>query len=247
MARIVNQDEHNAKRNEILDVTQQLIDTIGYERMTIKDILDHLQISKGALYHYFDSKPAILEALTQRMVIEFEQALLPITQDPDLPALEKLQRIFLTVIRSKAAQRTFVAALLRVWYTDDNAIVRQKIDEALMTRLVPLLALTIRQGIQEGVFTSAYPDHISEVIWSLLRGLQETPARLLLAYTPEHDEQQYVEGVISVHTAYMDTLERILGIPTGSLYRADIDTVKGWITALKSNVQSRSESPLPNQ
>jgi len=247
MARIVNQEEHTAKRNEILDVAQQLIATIGYERMTIQDILDKLQISKGALYHYFDSKPALLEALTQRMVIEYEQALLPIIHDLDLSALEKLQRVFLTVIRSKATQRTFVAALLRVWYTDDIAIVGQKVDEALMSRLVPLLALTIRQGTQEGVFTPAYPDHISDVIWSLLRGLQETPARLLLAYAPEQDEQQYIETVISVHTAYMDTLERILGIPSGSLYRADAETVKGWVTALRSNVQSSSEPLPPNQ
>lgn len=247
MARIINQEEHVAKRNEILDVAQRLVDTIGYERMTIQDILDHLQISKGALYHYFDSKPAILEALTQRMVVEFEKALLPIVHDSDRPALEKLQRVFLTVIRSKAAQRTFVAALLRVWYTDDNAIVRQKVDAALVDRLVPLLTLIIRQGTEEGVFTPAYPDQISDVIWSLVRGLQETPARLLLAYTSEHDEQQYVEGVIAAHTAYMDAIERVLGIPTGSLYRADTETVKGWVTALRSNVQSSSELSPSNQ
>src|SRR5512145_1077794 len=182
MARVVNQEEHTAKRNEILDAARRFVDTIGYERMTIQDLLNDLQISKGAFYHYFDSKPAVLEALTQRMVDEFEQALLPIVHDPDRPALEKLQHAFLTIIRSKADQRSFVAALLRVWYTDDNAIVRQKVDAALVDRLVPLLALIIRQGIQEGVFTITYPDHISDVVWSLLRGLQEAPARLLLAY-----------------------------------------------------------------
>lgn len=238
MARVVNQEEHTAKRNEILDATRRFVDTIGYERMTIQDILDDLQISKGAFYHYFDSKPAVLEALTQRMVDEFEQALLPIVHDPDRPALEKLQHAFLTIIRSKAEQRSLVTALLRVWYTDDNAIVRQKVDSALVARLVPLLALIIRQGTQEGVFTIAYPDHISDVIWSLLRGLQEAPARLLLACTPEHNEQQNVEGVVSIHSAYMDALERVLGIPTGSLYRADTETVKGWVTALRNNDQS---------
>ena len=67
MARTINEKEYAAKRNQILDVTQGLIYTKGYEQMAIRDILDELQISKGASYHYFDSKPALLEALTERI------------------------------------------------------------------------------------------------------------------------------------------------------------------------------------
>ena len=65
MPRIVK--EHAVRRNEILDLAQQLVYTKGYEQMTIQDILDGLQISKGAFYHYFDSKHAVLEAVVERM------------------------------------------------------------------------------------------------------------------------------------------------------------------------------------
>ncbi len=87
MARIVK--EHAVRRNEILDVAQRLVNTKGYEQMTIQDILDDLQISKGAFYHYFDSKQALLEAIIERMVDEVEQLLLPIIHDPHLPALHR--------------------------------------------------------------------------------------------------------------------------------------------------------------
>lgn len=242
MARIVNEEEHAAKRNEILDAAQRLVHAKGYERMTIQDILDALQISKGAFYHYFDSKPAVLEALTQQMVAEYEQALLPIVQDPDLTALEKLQRVFLAVTRSKAAQRTFVAGLLRVWFADDNAIVRQKVDSAMVSRLAPLLKLIIRQGTQESIFTTPYPDQAGEVIWSLICGLHDTPSRMLLAFAQKHDEQQYVEGIVAVHTAYMDAIERVLGTPSGSLYRVDAETVKAWVAVLRENAQADDEA-----
>jgi len=247
VARFVNKEEHAVKRNEILDAAQRLVNTRGYERMTIQDILDDLQISKGAFYHYFDSKPAVLEALTQRMVVEFEQALVPVVHDPDLTALEKLQRFFLTVIRLKAAQRTFVAALLRIWYADDNAIVRQKADAALVERLAPLLTMIVRQGTRESIFTTAYPDQVGEVVWLLIRGLQDTPNRLLLAFTQERDEQQYVEGVVAAHTAYMDAIERVLGAPSGSLYRVDAETVRGWAAVLRDNAQGGSETPAPDE
>src|SRR5215218_8567229 len=123
MARSVNETEYAARRNAILDVALRLVYTKGYDQMAIQDILDELQISKGAFYHYFDSKPALLEALTERLGQEALQLLNPIVQDPHLPAIEKLQRFFDTAVRWKTARKTFMIELVRVWYTDHNAIV----------------------------------------------------------------------------------------------------------------------------
>ena len=134
MARIVNKVEHEARRNEILDASQRFIYTEGYEQMTIQEIVDDLQISKGAFYHYFDSKQALLEALIERLLTQAEQIILPIVQDENLPALEKIQRIFSTISRWKASQKEYLLALLSVWYSDDNAIVRQKMLTATITR-----------------------------------------------------------------------------------------------------------------
>ncbi len=103
MARIVKAP--TVRRNEILDVAQQLICTKGYEQMTIQDILDSLHISKGAFYHYFDSKQALLEAIIERMQQGVEQILLPIVHDQELPALEKLHRFFATVNQWKITQK----------------------------------------------------------------------------------------------------------------------------------------------
>ncbi len=105
MTRIVK--THAVRRNEILDVAGRLIYTKGYEQMTIQDILDGLQISKGAFYHYFDSKQALLEAIIERMQQEVEQILLPIVQDQELSALEKLDRFFATASSWKTARKDF--------------------------------------------------------------------------------------------------------------------------------------------
>src|SRR5215471_7288362 len=165
MARIVK--EHTVRRNEILDVAQRLVYTKGYEQMTIQDILDGLQISKGAFYHYFDSKQALLEAILERMQEEAEQMLIPMVQDPHLPALDKLQRFFATLNRYKTTQKAFFLELLRVWYADDNAIVRQKARASAVKWVTPWLSVIIRQGIQEGVLTTPYPEQVGEVILSL--------------------------------------------------------------------------------
>src|SRR6516162_7734974 len=107
MARIIKVEEFVGKRNAILDVAQQLIYTKGYEQMTIQDMLDDLQISKGAFYHYFDSKQAVLEALVERMGEGVVELLLPIVHDPVLPALDKFQSYLATLNRWKVGQKAF--------------------------------------------------------------------------------------------------------------------------------------------
>jgi AcrR family transcriptional regulator len=227
MARIVK--EHAVRRNEILDAAQRLVNTKGYEQMTIQDILDALQISKGAFYHYFDSKQALLEAVIQRVQEEVEQLLLPIVHDPHLRALDKLQRTFATLVRWKTAQKAFFLALLRIWYTDDNAIVRQKMRAAAVKRVAPLLTVIIRQGIQEGVLATSYPDQMGAVVLSLVQDLGDTLGGLLLSFEPKRDELPRIESTVA---AYTDALERVLGAPRASLQLVDTETLSEWFLPL---------------
>lgn len=234
MARIVKEEQYTAKSNDILDAVQRLIYTVGYERMTIQDILNELRISKGAFYHYFDSKPAVMEAFIKRILEESEKPILPIIDDSHLSALEKLQRFFGTLDRLRIAHKADVIELLRVWYTDENAIVRQKVEAATVESRARLLAQIIHQGVQEGTFTTAYPEQAGEVILSLLQGMGNTHSRLLLALGQEDDKLCASERIVATHGAYMTAVERVLGLPPHSLYRMEdyAEAVKLWVTAL---------------
>ncbi len=232
MARIVKEEERTEKRNSILAVAERLVYTRGYEQMTIQDILDDLQISKGAFYHYFQSKQAVLEALTERMQEQVDQLLLPIVHDPRLTALEKLQRFFPTLARWKSTRRSLIFSLMRILYADENAIFRQKARALTIKRRSPQLATIIRQGVQEGVLTAPYPDQLAEVVVSLVIDLGDAIASLLLSWKPEHDESLLVERTVA---AYTDALERALGAPTGSLPLVDDPTLKEWFVGPPDN------------
>jgi AcrR family transcriptional regulator len=227
MARIVKEEEYAVKRKEILDAAQKLVYTRGYEQMSIQDILDELNISKGAFYHYFDSKQALLDGLVDKMLDDVEQILRPILEADDLPAIDKLRRYFETGGRWKTSRRSFMLDLLRVWYTDANALVRQKQQAAAMKRIAPMLAEIIRQGVAEGVFTTAYPYQIGNMVWGLAQGITDNVAELLLAKEPQPDVLQRLEAIVG---AYSDALERILGAPPGSLPLADVDLLKEWVS-----------------
>lgn len=224
MSRVVK--ESAVRRGEIIDAAQRLVYTRGYEQMTIQDILDELHISKGAFYHYFSSKQTLLEALIERLAEEAEKVIFPVLDDPHLPALEKLERYFVTAGRWKTNQKAYLLSLLKIWYTDDNAIVREKMLTTMVKRFAPMIARVIRQGIQEGVLTTAYPDAIAEAAMCLIKSLGDSFAQPLLSEVHQDDDYQHMENAVR---AYTDALERILGAPSGSLHLIDSATLAEWI------------------
>ena len=225
MPRIVREEEYAFRRNQILDTALQLVYTKGYEQMTIQDILESLQISKGAFYHYFNSKSAVLEALVERIVDEVEPLLFSIVQDSHLSALEKFQRFFDTTARWKTDRKDLMLGLMRMWYADENAIVRQKVFASTLKRVTPLLAEITHQGIQEGVFTTSYPDAVCQMYFYFLQGLGEAFVELLLA---DNDKVKSMQQAALMVAAYNEALERVLGAPRGSINLIDTETLDAW-------------------
>src|SRR5579885_1408512 len=148
MARSVKPEEYAEKRNAILDVAARYITTKGYEQMTTQDILEALQISRGAFYHYFESKQALLMALVERIGEQAEQLVLPIVSDRQMPAQDKLLRFFTVLDQYKQENKDLVFAFMRVWYADENALFRQKLYLARVKRLAPRLSQIIEEGKQ---------------------------------------------------------------------------------------------------
>jgi len=228
MARIVKEDEYALRRNEILDTAQRLVYTKGYEQMSIQDILAERQISKGAFYHYFDSKGSLLEAIIERMLDEAILLLQPIVDDPDLAALDKLKRYFSVAGRWKAAQKAFMLEILRVWYNDDNAIVRQKISAAGLKRVAPMIDAIVEQGVRERVFDIPCPDRLGEVSLSLMYSLGDSITLELLSRDPTPAS---LERIVAMVAAYTRALERILGAPSNSIELVEPEILEEWFVA----------------
>ncbi|MGO8949110.1 MAG: TetR/AcrR family transcriptional regulator [Ktedonobacterales bacterium] len=222
MARTVKAPD--VRRTEILDAAEHLISTKGYEQMTIQDLLDYLQISKGGFYHHFDSKLALLEAILVRRQAELQQRFLVIVQDDQLPTLAKLQRFFDTLSLWKTAQKALLLPLLQVLYGDDNAVFRQKLRAMALQHTAPLLTEILVQGIEDGVVALAYPNQASEVILALVLDLGDACAGLLLS--PEPDLASRMERLVA---AYTEAISRVLGLPDGSFSIIDPPTLAEWV------------------
>ena len=225
MARTVNATRHMVRRDAFLDVAQRLVQAKGYEAMSIQDVLNELEASKGAFYHYFDSKQALLEAVVERFADVAIADLAPLLDDPNVPALRKLETFFKGIARRKAEQKDLVLAIIEIWNSDGNAIVREKLRRLTVSRMVPLLSAVIEQGIDEGVFHVASPDETATVFISLMLGFQELANDYFIGRQAGTITFAVVQRSVA---SFTEAFERILGIPKGSLTLTDESTLHFW-------------------
>ncbi len=225
MPRTVDATLYTVRRDAFLDVAEHLVQTKGYEEMSIQDVLHELDASKGAFYHYFDSKQALLEAVVERFADAGVAALAPVLDDPDLPALRKLERVFAGIARFKAEQKELVLGIMKVWNSDGNAIVRDKLRRLTERIMVPLLSAVVRQGIDEGVFDVDSPDETARVLVSLMQGFQQQASDQFIARQAGAISFEVVQRSVAANTR---AFERILGVVGGSLTLTDEPTLRFW-------------------
>jgi AcrR family transcriptional regulator len=225
--RTLNPQAHQLKRDAFLDVAQRLIVTKGYEEMTIQDVLDELETSRGALYHYFGSKQALLDGVVERFSDEGMATIEPVLEDPTLPALRKLGLAMKGIARFKADQKDLVLAVLEVWNSDANALVRDKVRRLSVAKLMPILSRIVREGIEEGVLRpAADPEQTARVLIYLMLGYQELAGEQFQA---RHAGTLSFDEVMRTSAAFTAAFERLLGAPEGSVTLSDEATLRFWL------------------
>src|SRR3954452_20853359 len=173
-------------RERVLDAALELFGERGYHATSIADIGQRARIAKSVLYHYFESKAALYEAIVEAQSTELlERVASALPSDPDAPRLRAGLDAYLGfLVERPAAWRLLVRdppadpALVRV----HDRLARQRLDA-----LSGLLAAPAKRG-------SAGP-HIE---------LVSTAIRAFAAWWYEHREvpqEQVAEAIVDVARA----------------------------------------------
>lgn len=227
MARTTNSALRVANQDKILDTFLALILAKGFEGVSIQDVLQTLDISKGAFYYYFRSKQHLLQALIDRMITQAEPVILPIAHDDSLNATDKINQIFMAIGHWKRQRNKEIMAFLGVWYDDNNAVFRHYIRKAAAAHYQPMFAAIIQEGIEQGLFTFPDADRAAVLLHTNVSDLSETMSMAMLDSNLEGDaKRKNIENIVQ---AYTMAITRILNAPEGSLCLIDQETLDYWI------------------
>jgi AcrR family transcriptional regulator len=225
MARTLNATAHAVRRDTFVEAAQRLIQTKGYEQLSIADVLAETDSSKGAFYHYFDSKEALLEAVIDRITDMALADVGPVAFDPEISAVEQFGRLFTSIAGWKNARKELMLAILEVWLSNDNAVVREKLRVQAASTMSPLFARIVARGKAEGTFSIDDPVETADVIMALILGAQEAAGRLFLDC---QRGRATIADAKRLFRAYQQALERILCVPAGSVRMFDDATLTLW-------------------
>ena len=225
MARTLNPAVHLVRREAFVDAALRLTQTKGFEQMSIQDVLDAVDASRGAFYHYFDSKQALLEAMVDRIADGALATVAPVVDDPDLAAIPKLEGFFGGIAQFKTDRKALMLEFIKVWRSDDNAIMREKLRLTLVDRVGAILARIVEQGIREGVFAIDSAAETAAILMMLITGFQDTATDLFLARQANAISFEEAERTM---TSFTLAVERVLGARKGSIQTVDQKTLNEW-------------------
>ena len=72
---MVRQPRSEVTRRKIIDAAVELFDEVGYASAGLGDIIERVDVTKGALYHHFDSKESLALAIIDDATYQMDRAL----------------------------------------------------------------------------------------------------------------------------------------------------------------------------
>lgn len=148
------------RRDEILDVAERLFCTNGYDNTSTNDILAEIGIARGTLYYHFKSKEDILDAMIDRILDEIIRKAKNIALNESMPVLERLTK---TVLAANVDTKTGDMILEQV-HKPQNALMHAKMQEKMLSQLVPLFVKIIEDGIAQNLMQTDYPEDTIQML-----------------------------------------------------------------------------------
>ena len=192
------------RRNEILDVAEELFAEKGYDNASTNDIIARIGIARGTLYHHFGSKEEILDAIVDRMTREGISQARNIVNDKSLPILKRLTG----VLGSLQVKGSAEDEVMEQMHKPQNALLHQKMQERLINGVVPLIAQLIKEGNESGIYDTKYPNEAAEMIMIYGNIAFDDNENL----TPRQKKQK--------GKAFIYNIEKMLGAKEGSLEKS---------------------------
>lgn len=193
-----------SKREQILDTSLSLFLEKGFDKTSINDILDASGIARGTLYYHFISKEAIMDAIIERSGTAILAGIKDILEDSELSSYAKLFTMFQ---RMNMRRLSGGAQMLDYLNRPQNALFHEKSNRLIIEKISPLLSDIIRQGIEEGVFQTPFPDYCAEMVLILAIGF------------PDRRDEGGEKGAQARMGALLHIVERMLGAKEGSFLR----------------------------
>lgn len=186
-------DKSTQKKQYIIEKAKEVFIKRGYKDVTMKDIVEACQISRGGLYLYFANTKELFEAVLEQQMQHtkgrYEKAL-----EQDATPGEKLL-IYLDICKSELlAGDNFITATYEYLFTrdTDNPVSRHRKEEE------QLLENIIAEGVAREWMTCDDPKTAAAVITCAIEGLKVAAVTTGITEKAVDDAIDYIMGTLGL-------------------------------------------------
>lgn len=212
--RVIKQPE--IRLAELLDCAQRLFFEHGYDNTTVNDIIREAGLSKGAFYHYFASKEALLEALAARLARDSLAELRPMIEDPSLDAIGRINALFSNAGRLNVELAPQMRKTFSVLFQPENLILFHRIEQSVRELVRPMFTDLLKEGVEEGVLDVPDPEIFADMLLQLRVIFREVMYQAM-----RKAEQGNVDEAVSMLEQRLElygvAFERLLKLPDGTI------------------------------
>ncbi len=207
------------RKYQIIRTAEDMFYERGYENTTIQDIISAVKLSKGGFYHHYASKEQLLDEICDKKATGYYlHALDAVEKSPSDP-VAKFNAIYDKNGLWQEDNKDFLGLLINVAYSKNNLIMRERLKQKTVEKLLPLMQSVVKEGADRNIFYTIYPLDICRIILNISNSLNDELAQYMLScgYNPP-----VMGDIIRIIDLYRNVIERLLDAPFGSitLYQA---------------------------
>jgi AcrR family transcriptional regulator len=167
--------ERARRQREIIAAARQVVFSKGIHRTTVDDVAARAELSKGAIYLYFESKESLLAHLLleglNTLLGELQIAYAPYEPLAAEERIRRLARAYLRFAQNHPNDFHLLMALDRGGFREK--VPHQLFQEVLSRSLrgLDLVTEAVSQGMRDGEFGSGDPRQTASALWAALHGV----------------------------------------------------------------------------
>ena len=166
------------KPRRILDAAVRVFAAQGYDTARVGDIAEEAGVAYGLVYHYYESKEAVLEAVFREAWGRLLAAL-ALAEETGVDAAEQLELVVKIVLRAWRDDPDLVRLLVRE--VTRNPHIQDELDE--IGQAFASLERMVRRGQADGTFRAELDPKLAS--WMLYGALEEVLTGWVLGQLPD--------------------------------------------------------------
>lgn len=185
----------------------------GYTHVSVDTIVKKSKASKGAFYHHFKSKEAVLDCLVDSYVSSVSSGIEEIVQQ-DMDAVKKLQKFIELFHDASSPQNQQAIRIGSVLLQIDSSVLLEKLQDRLKVAVVPYLLNIFEQGSAEKSMHISYPKEVGEFYIELIAMYKK---KFMYLFEKVKKDPKKVSEIKKKMFFLEDLFNRIIGVEPGTI------------------------------